>query len=424
MITNTMSLSMVTEFFFKYTKHMQKLTEKYITACIEIVLGILFLVKNSIPWVILYFEILLFALSEPIFWTLSLCFNYKPVDTTDIPMILLNVFLAGMMISRPQHFMKYIYLLLGFWLLCRTLLSFIDVYVLRTDKQAGAGFRFLQGCFSLFLGIALLFQNFPLLSFFTGGFFLFEGLRNFLETYSFQHPDSFIGRHCHFSVSAPLFLSALYPIHTYVSLNALHTDSSDENANADLWIHLYIRGKGFESLGHMDISYQGTIYSYGCHDPLHRTLGGSLGDGVLIEADEKEFLNISSEKDEKMIISYGLQLSEDDRKRFETNLQKLKERTVPWHCAYETDHKSEDYASRVYKATHCKLYKFTSGKFKTYFVATTNCVLLADSLIHTRDFKLVSPTGMITPGSYLAFLDQAYHQNTKVIARTLRKVSI
>ncbi|MEE1411650.1 MAG: hypothetical protein U0J83_06490, partial [Bulleidia sp.] len=197
---------------------MQKLTEKYITACIEIVLGILFLVKNSIPWVILYFEILLFALSEPIFWTLSLCFNYKPVDTTDIPMILLNVFLAGMMISRPQHFMKYIYLLLGFWLLCRTLLSFIDVYVLRTDKQAGAGFRFLQGCFSLFLGIALLFQNFPLLSFFTGGFFLFEGLRNFLETYSFQHPDSFIGRHCHFSVSAPLFLSALYPIHTYVSL--------------------------------------------------------------------------------------------------------------------------------------------------------------------------------------------------------------
>ena len=102
---------MVTEFFFKYTKHMQKQTEKYITACIEIVLGILFLVKNSIPWVILYFEILLFALSEPIFWTLSLCFNYKPVDTTDIPMILLNVFLAGMMISRPQYFMKYILLL-------------------------------------------------------------------------------------------------------------------------------------------------------------------------------------------------------------------------------------------------------------------------------------------------------------------------
>lgn len=52
---------------------------------------------------------------------------------------------------------------------------------------------------------------------------------------------------------------------------------------------IYLKESGPESLGHVDISFQGNIYSYGCHDPHHRGLFGTLGDGVLIVSKREAF---------------------------------------------------------------------------------------------------------------------------------------
>lgn len=54
------------------------------------------------------------------------------------------------------------------------------------------------------------------------------------------------------------------------------------------------------------------------------------------------------------------------------------------------------------------MYKFANGKFKTYFVFSTNCVLLADELLHCKELDLIPIGGIVTPGTYLEFLNTEY----------------
>ena len=58
---------------------------------------------------------------------------------------------------------------------------------------------------------------------------------------------------------------------------------------------------------------------------------------------------------------------------------------------------AKDYASRVWNATHAHMYKFANGKFKTYFVFSTNCVLLADELLHCKELEFLN-TEYLRPG--------------------------
>ncbi|MEC4630596.1 hypothetical protein VSS86_22970, partial [Bacillus safensis] len=37
----------------------------------------------------------------------------------------------------------------------------------------------------------------------------------------------------------------------------------------------------------------------------------------------------------------------------------------------------DDYCSSLWNGTHARFFKFKSGRFKTYFVMSTNCVFLA-----------------------------------------------
>ena len=78
----------------------------------------------------------------------------------------------------------------------------------------------------------------------------------------------------------------------------------------------------------------------------------------------------------------------------------------------------DDYASRLYEATGARFYKFRSGRFKTYFVLGTNCVLLADRLIGASGSDIIHVSGIITPGTYYDYLNRQYLlQNSNVISR-------
>ncbi len=66
------------------------------------------------------------------------------------------------------------------------------------------------------------------------------------------------------------------------------------------------------------------------------------------------------------------------------------------------------------------MFKFSKGKFRTYFISSTNCVMLADELIRNRDLTLINLSGLVTPGAYLSFLNTEYLKpNSAVISRTL-----
>ncbi|MGN1054332.1 MAG: hypothetical protein ACI4P1_03545, partial [Erysipelotrichaceae bacterium] len=76
---------------------------------------------------------------------------------------------------------------------------------------------------------------------------------------------------------------------------------------------------------------------------------------------------------------------------------------------------ADDYISDVYKDTGCELYKFKRGKFKTYFVFTTNCVGITDYLIRNKEIDLLNMSGIVSPGTYLNFLYQLFLKPDSII---------
>ena len=115
-----------------------------------------------------------------------------------------------------------------------------------------------------------------------------------------------------------------------------------------------------------------------------------------------------------MIISYEIYPDDKELAIIKKRLADLLKDAYPFKCDAQLEEekgevmKADDYISDVYKDTRCHLYKFKRGKFKTYFVFTTNCVLLTDYLIRNKEINLFDMSGIITPGTYLNFLYQLY----------------
>ena len=84
------------------------------------------------------------------------------------------------------------------------------------------------------------------------------------------------------------------------------------------------------------------------------------------------------------------------------------------------DYLYEDYASMLYRKTDALFYRVDKGRFKTYFVFGTNCVLWADHILGAAGLDLIRISGIITPGSYYEYLTRQYQmENTAVISYTV-----
>ncbi|HCE27054.1 MAG TPA: hypothetical protein DEQ78_07220, partial [Ruminococcaceae bacterium] len=68
----------------------------------------------------------------------------------------------------------------------------------------------------------------------------------------------------------------------------------------------------------------------------------------------------------------------------------------------------DDYCSSLWNGTHAHFYKFKSGRFKTYFVMSTNCVFLADYILSKAGTDIVKTAGIITPGDYYDYMQSEY----------------
>lgn len=72
------------------------------------------------------------------------------------------------------------------------------------------------------------------------------------------------------------------------------------------------------------------------------------------------------------------------------------------------------------EAIGAALFKFKKSKFKTYFVLSTNCVLLADSVIGQAGTDVLGLSGFIAPGTYQSYLDQEYEKpHSLIVAKNI-----
>lgn len=60
------------------------------------------------------------------------------------------------------------------------------------------------------------------------------------------------------------------------------------------------------------------------------------------------------------------------------------------------------------------------GKFKTYFVLNTNCVLLADTILGTSGIDILKVSGLIAPGTYYEYFEREFkRKRSKVVSKKI-----
>lgn len=203
----------------------------------------------------------------------------------------------------------------------------------------------------------------------------------------------------------------------------------DDNKKANIHVLIHVSLDGVGMVGHCDIAYRNKIMSYGNYDASSERLFGALGDGVMFISDIERYLSYSIESDNKMIFDFGLFLTDKQIKRVRRQMAKIKKSVYRWRCPFEKDTYEgknttlsdyTDYCSRLWHGTKAKFYKFRKGKFKTYCVMSTNCVLLADSILSRAGTDIINTAGIISPGAYYDYLQKEYRlKNGIVVSRDI-----
>lgn len=196
-----------------------------------------------------------------------------------------------------------------------------------------------------------------------------------------------------------------------------------DDANNDeltlIQILIHVGSNELDFIGHMNIVYKDKVYSYGNHDVDSRHLFDAIGDGILVLVDKSDYIDFSIKNGDNLVVEYDVALNKEQTNALEKKIQELNHLLIPWRPS--TPSQLESYGGELLRAIpEAEFFKFNSGKFKTYFVMGTNCVMLSDELIGTSGLDLFMFVGILTPGTYYDYLEKEFHKaNSIVISRTV-----
>ena len=309
-------------------------------------------------------------------------------------------------------------------------------YVLYRKNKIRPRFRLLlDGLVLVFLGGTSLLSstgNSVFQLFVLGAYFFLYGVSNIRDGFLFEEEIGKNHLKRRVRISLPIVLAALIPARTLAKINKFMQENADERED----IHLGIVKSGktaeleifvhtaetslFSAIGHVDICYQGRVISYGNYDPSSETLFGMVGDGVLYFCDRDKYIDLCKRESQKTLFGYGIYLTPEMEKAVQKKLAELKQLTIPWEPSADkimTGDGKEDYtyAYKIRHETDGELYKFIKSKFKSYFVLSTNCVLLADTIVGQAGTDILSPKGFIAPGTYQAYLDREFEKPNSIV---------
>ena len=308
----------------------------------------------------------------------------------------------------------------GIYLLFIGISRLIKTYVFFQDKVRFRYLVLLDAIITLIFSLGLVLhpmKNKNAFSYYLGAYFIFYGLSFTIQGFN----KMFISKDAVFSLPVPVFISAFLPAATLDNIDKI-TSVEKEDKPADLEVFIYLRDKGMGKFGHMDFSYGGKTYSYGAFDYHTHKLWGSYGDGVLIVADRDQFLKHGNVFKQATVIKYGLKLNDEQRSLIEGRIQGLLDRAEIFHSDSQADELKgelkddyDSYLANVYLNTHAETYKFKYGKFKTFFVLSTNCVNVAAYILQMKNLDLINIKGLVTPGTYLNYLNNEYLSGSETV---------
>ncbi|MFS1664400.1 HdeD family acid-resistance protein [Streptococcus sp. zg-JUN1979] len=318
----------------------------------------------------------------------------------------------------------------GLYQLMVGVVSLITAYLLKKDRAKGTLKELITGMVTLVWGIYSLISNHTITDniILMGLYVLFLGIMWLIDAKDLQTPDTeqeVTKRR--FRIGLPVLVTMLIPADTLLKIHhLLNKDISAEHVKEeiipkinkevlgdpvlDVFIHV---SKGiFGSVGHVDVSYKGRVYSYGSYDVDSVRLLGSVGDGCFFTLAKEDYLQYCMDYG-KTLFEYQVVLTKEQQEAFEKKLNHIYDMTIP--CQLTSQKQKASYLGKMVARFPTKTYKFTESRFKTYFVLGTNCVLLADELIGTSGLDLIAMEGILSPGTYYEYFHRQYESPNSIV---------
>lgn len=233
-------------------------------------------------------------------------------------------------------------------------------------------------------------------------------------------------------INLPVIIAAFFPAEQLNRFNHLlqgekrgyqkvYSRIQNDQKSVDLEVLVHTSDQNlFGMIGHVDICYQGKVISYGSYDVFSERLFGTIGDGVLFKVDKDAYIDLCKEESKKTLFGYGLSLTDAQKRAVEKRLAEIDELLAVWNPSAELKNNDHTYAYKLRYELGADLYKFKTSRFKTYFVLSTNCCLLADSIIGQAGTAILDMRGIIAPETYQSYLQYEFESaNDLVVAQNI-----
>ncbi len=196
----------------------------------------------------------------------------------------------------------------------------------------------------------------------------------------------------------------------------------EEMSNVPLEILFHLGRNVALGYGHVDIALGNTVYSYGCYDDASSRWMGFYSDGTFMVAGLQPYLDYCRRWQRKTLVSFTMRLTVEQEMRVRIALDNILGNCTPWRPT-ECNSTAIGQSAHASSVFPIRYYKVASGPFKIYSVFRTNCVAMAEILVGESGLKVLPTHGIITPGSYYAFLErQLKNPDSPVVRKTVYKI--
>ena len=387
-----------------------------------IIIGIIYIIRNYTVYTLSFKLLGILTLISSLLKLINLILKRKKV-LTNILDIFLNTILGILFINKPNLFIYLSTKIFSMYALIQSLCGFINLIIYKQDKLKGKIYILTTSTLSLMLSITLMFSKD------TSSIYICYIIGLYLILYGITIISSSILTKTKIVLPLPIIFTMFLPnILIKRILKGINPKKINNNQDQDLEILIHLSKTGSASLGHVEIAFQGKIYSYACYNYLNRRLFGGIGDGIFGIFDKKAYLKYCICEKNRFIISYGVKLTNKEKENIIKEIDKLiSTNTEIWYpeIKYYEDGLIEkrdfnEMANKIYKHANGKFYRFTKGKYKTFFVLRTNCATCVDNIFNAIGTKIINLEGIISPGTYYSYLEKEYHKkNSKIISKTL-----
>ena len=343
----------------------------------------------------------------------------------------INALMGIIFYLNPSYLRSIFGIALGLYLLLLAFISILSAYFYKRNSSPGTARNIFVAIMQIVIAILSILNPSVILlrlRIIVGIYLLIFAVTSFIDFLIQIIPQSTKSRvRRRMRVTLPNIFSAFIPVGIYKELKKSNllgkniVEGDVDNVDIEVFIHASEVFPG--QMGHLDFCIGGRVLSYGNYDESSYYLWGLAGDGVLEVIDKEAYLQFCISYSKKIIISFGLKLDEEQKKRVESKVLEIMEDTELWEpeAARKKSHslrsskEMSDYASELYKATNAKFYKFTSSIYKTYFTFNRNCVKLGDEVLGVLGIDELASFGLITPGKYYSYFDREFRKNNSFV---------